>query len=97
MTISSNIQREETRRCACYKRRICKSNYVNLYSYYDAEGNDYSFRERGGPAVDSSVEGDKEYSLQYGFMHNYVEDEVWVEFSYSKDWKAKESITVQIK
>ena len=71
--------------------------YLILDSYYDAEGNKYYFRERGGPAVDSQVEGDKEYSVQYGFMQEYSEDEVWVEFTYTEDWKAKEPIIVQIK
>ena len=71
--------------------------YTILYSYYDADGKEYSFIERGGTAVDSSVEGDKEYSLQYGFIQDYQEDEVWIEFSYSKDWRPKEAIVIQIK
>lgn len=66
-------------------------------SYHDAQGNRTYFGACGGPGLPERIEGNREFVLQYGILENYSEDEVWIDFVFTRDVDFEEPITVQIK
>lgn len=73
---------------------------TGLYSvfdcYYDAEGNEHHFAGQGWSAK-VVVEGEKEYISPFGIIKDYSQDEVWIKFNYTEEWRTEIPIMVEIK